>query len=118
MKLLYEFYNYALADAANGISFGPILDKFPSMRIGGKKGSIAAIEYQLLVTATNNFDEANILGEGGLGRVYKAHFNDHFHAAVKKIYAGGLEAEREFEVFIYPNVVLISSYRLSIQLAD
>lgn len=68
------------------------------MRIGGKKGSIAAIEYQLLVTATNNFDEANILGEGGLGRVYKAHFNDHFHAAVKKIYAGGLEAEREFEV--------------------
>ncbi|KAH6758692.1 Protein kinase superfamily protein [Perilla frutescens var. frutescens] len=85
------------SEAANGISFGPILDKFPSMRIGGKKGSIAAIEYQLLVTATNNFDEANILGEGGLGRVYKAHFNDHFHAAVKKIYAGGQEAEREFE---------------------
>ncbi|KAL1551334.1 non-specific serine/threonine protein kinase [Salvia divinorum] len=85
------------SDAANGVSFGPILDKFPSMRIGGKKGSIAAIEYPLLVTATNNFDEANILGEGGLGRVYKAHFNDQFHAAVKKIYAGGLEAEREFE---------------------
>ncbi|KAL1565005.1 non-specific serine/threonine protein kinase [Salvia divinorum] len=85
------------SDSAHGVSFGPILDKFPSMRIGGKKGSIAAIEYQLLVTATNNFDEANILGEGGLGRVYKAQFNGHFHAAVKKIYAGGLEAEREFE---------------------
>ncbi|KAG6426074.1 hypothetical protein SASPL_110288 [Salvia splendens] len=85
------------SDAAYGVSFGTILDKFPSMRIGGKKVSIAAIEYPLLVTATNNFDEANILGEGGLGRVYKAHFNDHFHAAVKKIYAGGLEAEREFE---------------------
>ncbi|XP_047968071.1 probable receptor-like protein kinase At1g80640 isoform X1 [Salvia hispanica] len=85
------------SDGAKGISFGPILDKFPSMRIGGKKGSIAAIEYELLVNATNNFDEANILGEGGLGRVYKAQFNGQFHAAVKKIYAGGLEAEREFE---------------------
>ena len=113
MRLLsFKFYNYALTDAANGVSFGPILDKFPSMRIGGKKGSIAAIEYPLLVTATNNFDEANILGEGGLGRVYKAHFNDHFHAAVKKIYAGGLEAEREFEVYVYPSVVLIGFYRL------
>ncbi|KAK4395381.1 putative receptor-like protein kinase [Sesamum angolense] len=85
------------SDAAKGMSFGPILDKFNSLKIGGKKASIAAIEYPLLVTATNNFDEANILGEGGLGRVYKAHFNDHCHAAVKKIYAGGQEAEREFE---------------------
>ncbi|KAG8379749.1 hypothetical protein BUALT_Bualt07G0121700 [Buddleja alternifolia] len=85
------------SDAVKGISFGPILDKFGSLRSSGKKGSIAAIEYPLLVAATNNFDEANTLGEGGLGRVYKAHFNDNFHAAVKKICAGGQEAEREFE---------------------
>ncbi|KAL3633094.1 hypothetical protein CASFOL_026078 [Castilleja foliolosa] len=81
---------------AKGISFGPISQKFGSLKIGAKKGSIAAIEYHLLVAATNNFDEANILGDGGLGRVYKAHFSDNFHAAVKKIYAGGQEAEREF----------------------
>lgn len=68
------------------------------LKINGKKGAVAAIEYQLLVIATNNFDDANVLGEGGLGLVYKAHFNDHFHAAVKKIYAGGQEAVREFEV--------------------
>ncbi|PIN00078.1 Serine/threonine protein kinase [Handroanthus impetiginosus] len=85
------------SDAAKSISFGPILDKFSSLKLGGKKGSIAAIEYNLLVAATNNFDEANIIGEGGLGRVYKAHFDENFHAAVKKIYAGGQEAEREFE---------------------
>lgn len=76
------------------------MGKFPSLKIGGKKGSIASIEYQLLVTATDNFDEANILGEGGLCRVYKAHFNDHFHAAVKKINSGGQEAERSFEVIL------------------
>ncbi|KAI3463446.1 hypothetical protein Pfo_020109 [Paulownia fortunei] len=85
------------SDAAKGISLGPILGKFPSLKIGGKKGSIAAIEYQLLVAATNNFEEGNVLGEGGLGRVYKAHFNDCFHAAVKKLCASGQEAEREFE---------------------
>ncbi|KAK6127989.1 hypothetical protein DH2020_038291 [Rehmannia glutinosa] len=85
------------SDSAKGISFGPILDKFPSLKIGGKKGSIVAIEYHLLVAATNNFQEGNFLGEGRLGRVYKAHFNDHFHAAVKNICVGGQEAEREFE---------------------
>lgn len=85
------------------------MDKFGSLKVSGKKGSIAAIEYQLLVAATNNFDEAKVIGEGGLGRVYKAHFNDHFHAAVKKIYAGGPEAEREFEVcfLICLNFVLL-----------
>ncbi|KAG8388246.1 hypothetical protein BUALT_Bualt02G0105800 [Buddleja alternifolia] len=86
-----------ISDAAKRISLGPILDKFTSFRVGCKKGSIAAIEYRLLVAATNNFEDGNILGEGGLGRVYKAHFNDQFHAAVKKICAGGLEAERQFE---------------------
>ncbi|CAA0816440.1 Protein kinase superfamily protein [Striga hermonthica] len=82
------------SDPVKGIS---ILDKFGSLKIGGRKGSIAAIEYHMLVAATNNFDEANILGEGGLGRVYKAHFNDRFHAAIKKLYAGGQEVEREFQ---------------------
>ncbi|KAL0397132.1 UNVERIFIED_CONTAM: putative receptor-like protein kinase [Sesamum calycinum] len=66
-------------------------------RIGGKKGSVTVIEYQLLAAATNNFDEGNVVGEGGLGRVYKAYFNDHLRAAVKKIYATGQEAEREYE---------------------
>ncbi|KAK6123598.1 hypothetical protein DH2020_042659 [Rehmannia glutinosa] len=84
------------SDAANGISFGPIFDKF-TLKIRGKKGSIAAIEYQLLVAATNNFDVSNIQGKGGLGHAYKTYFNDHFHAAVKDIYAGGQEAERKFQ---------------------
>ncbi|GER48476.1 protein kinase superfamily protein [Striga asiatica] len=90
----YNEKKHQKSDPVKGIS---ILDKFGSLKIGGKKGSIAAIEYHMLVAATNNFDEANILGEGGLGRVYKAHFNDRFHAAVKKLYAGGQEVEREFQ---------------------
>lgn len=66
--------------------------------MAGKKGSIALMEYQLLEAATNNFQENNLLGEGGHGRVYKAHFNDKFHAAVKKLEGIGQDVQREFEV--------------------
>ncbi|KAL3618379.1 hypothetical protein CASFOL_038700 [Castilleja foliolosa] len=85
------------SESAKGISLAPALDKFPYSRVGLKKGSIAPIDYQTLVVATNNFDEGKLLGEGGLGRVYKAHFNGHFQAAVKKICADWKEAERQFE---------------------
>lgn len=84
-------------EASKGISLGPILDKFNSLRTAGKKGSVTVIEYQLLVAATNNFHGDTILGEGGCGRVYRARFNDQFHAAVKRLQGGSPEAEREFE---------------------
>lgn len=83
---------------SRGVSLGPILDKFTSLKSTGKKGSIAVIEYQLLVAATKNFQESNALGEGGLGRVYKAQFSDNFQAAVKQLNGKSPDAEREFEV--------------------
>ena len=85
-------------DAAKGVSLGPILDKITSSKAFGKKGAIAVIEYPLLVAATSNFNEDNILGEGGLGCVYKAQFSDNFHAAVKRLHGKWQDSEREFEV--------------------
>lgn len=64
----------------------------------GKKGSVAVIDYTLLESATNNFSQSNILGEGGFGSVFKARFNDNCLAAVKKIDSGGQDSEKEFEV--------------------
>ncbi|XP_075491392.1 putative receptor-like protein kinase At1g80640 isoform X2 [Primulina tabacum] len=86
------------SDAAKGMSLSTSLDKFSSLKSGGNKGCpIPAIEYQSLVSATKDFDEGNVVGEDGFGRVYKARFNENIHAAVKKVYAGGQEAERGFE---------------------
>lgn len=87
-----------IKEPAKGISLGPILGKVSSLRTGGRKGSVTVIEYKLLVAATNNFGEDNVLGGGGCGRVYKARFSDQNLAAVKKL-QGGPEAAREFEVF-------------------
>uniref|UniRef100_A0A2P2JQ41 Protein kinase domain-containing protein n=1 Tax=Rhizophora mucronata TaxID=61149 RepID=A0A2P2JQ41_RHIMU len=81
-----------LDHAANGQSLSPI-----SSKIAGKRGSVAVVEYQILEAATNNFQENNILGEGGRGRVYRAHLNEKLVAAVKRLEGDGQDIEREFE---------------------
>ncbi|KAL1809746.1 hypothetical protein ACET3Z_026736 [Daucus carota] len=72
---------------------------FNALRKPSKKGngSVTVFEYELLVAATNNFKEENILGEGGSGTVYKALFSGQLAAAVKRLKGGKLDAEKEFE---------------------
>ncbi|XP_073318134.1 probable receptor-like protein kinase At1g80640 isoform X2 [Primulina huaijiensis] len=105
-------------DAAKGMSLSTSLDKFSSLKSGGKKGCpIAAIEYQSLVSATKDFDEGNVIGEDGFGRVYKARFSENIHSAVKKVYAGVQEAETGFEIEVellgkiqHQNIVSLLGY--------
>ncbi|KAK8483478.1 hypothetical protein V6N11_031132 [Hibiscus sabdariffa] len=84
-------------EPTKALSLSPIVDRFTSLWMAGKKGSVAVIEYRLLDAATNGFQESNVLGEGGRGRVYKASFDEKFLAAVKKLDDMGVDAEREFE---------------------
>ncbi|KAJ6713825.1 hypothetical protein OIU85_025449 [Salix viminalis] len=81
-------------DVAKRHTLSPIADKFNLLR---KKGSVAAMEYQLLQAATNNFREDNVLGEGGHGCVYKARFSEKFLAAVKRFEGEAQDIAREFE---------------------
>lgn len=63
-------------------------------RMADKKSSIAIFDFQLLESATNSFSADNIMGETGSIIVYRARFDEHFQAAVKK---ADSNADREFE---------------------
>lgn len=97
MHIVYLFQFYGV-EPAKGLSWGPIMAKFPSLKTVGKKGLVAVIEYQSLVAATDNFNEKNAIGEGRSGCVYKAQFSDDVQAAVKRTHGGDQDAEKEFEV--------------------
>lgn len=84
------------------------MDKLNSSRMAEKKGSVAVIEYHLLQAATNNFQEVNVLGEGGRGCLYKACFSEKLLAAVRRFEGEEQDIEREFEVTSYMKLIWLS----------
>ncbi|KAJ4879960.1 putative LRR receptor-like serine/threonine-protein kinase [Raphanus sativus] len=52
--------------------------------------------WRQLQAATNNFDEANKLGEGGFGSVFKGELTDGTIIAVKKLSSKSCQGNREF----------------------
>ncbi|GAB4837272.1 hypothetical protein Ancab_002174 [Ancistrocladus abbreviatus] len=58
--------------------------------------SSGTFKYEDLLAATDGFSEANLLGQGGFGYVYKGILPDGKEVAVKQLKMGGQQAEREF----------------------
>ncbi|XP_076892935.1 uncharacterized protein LOC143544819 [Bidens hawaiensis] len=56
------------------------------------------LAYEELNKATNNFEQASILGEGGFGRVFKGVLSDGTHVAIKRLSSGGQQGDKEFLV--------------------
>jgi Leucine-rich repeat (LRR) protein len=70
-----------------------------------------------LVRSTNNFDQANIIGCGGFGLVYKAYLPDGTKAAVKRLSGDCGQMEREFRAEVealsqaqHKNLVTLKGY--------
>ncbi|KAK4277217.1 hypothetical protein QN277_015242 [Acacia crassicarpa] len=101
-------------DAEKGVALAPFLSKFSSVKMVGKKGYLPMIDYKQIEKATNNFQESNILGQGGFGCVYQARLDDNLDVAVKKLHCETQIAGREFENEVnllseirHPNIISI-----------
>ncbi|KAI5673275.1 hypothetical protein M9H77_13639 [Catharanthus roseus] len=109
-------------DALQGLALGPFLGKYSSLRDTNsscKKRSVTVMDYKALETATNNFRETDILGEGGFGCVYKARLEENLYVAVKRLEGGTQDAIREFETEVellskiqHPNIISLLGYSI------
>ncbi|KAK7402359.1 hypothetical protein VNO78_14559 [Psophocarpus tetragonolobus] len=81
-------------ETAKGETLSSVNAKINYSRMADKKSSVAIFDYQLLEAATNSFCPSNIMGESGSRIIYRARFDEHFQAAVKK---ADSDADREFQ---------------------
>ncbi|KNA24833.1 hypothetical protein SOVF_012130 [Spinacia oleracea] len=97
-------------------------------KMHGKNGSVRRVKSPItatsytvaaLQTATNSFSQENIVGEGSLGRVYRAEFSNSKVLAIKKIDNSALSLQEE-DNFLeavsnmsrlrHPNIVSLVGY--------
>ncbi|CAA7043785.1 unnamed protein product [Microthlaspi erraticum] len=75
------------------------------------------LSFDDLMDSTNNFDQANIIGCGGFGLVYKAMLPDGRKVAIKRLSGDCGQIEREFKAEVetlsraqHPNLVLLQGF--------
>ncbi|CAL9112751.1 unnamed protein product [Musa textilis] len=71
----------------------PFLPSSPEIALSFAK---IAFTYEELAMAADGFSDANLLGKGGFGHVYKGIF-DGKEIAIKKLMSGGGQGDREFQ---------------------
>ncbi|ESQ37130.1 hypothetical protein EUTSA_v10002860mg [Eutrema salsugineum] len=67
-------------------------------RNGRPSDNTKIFTFRELATATSNFRQENLIGEGGFGRVYKGKLDKGQIVAVKQLDKNGLQGEKEFVV--------------------
>ncbi|XP_068656559.1 proline-rich receptor-like protein kinase PERK4 [Aristolochia californica] len=72
----------------------PLPPPSPSISLGFNKSTFT---YEELAAATANFSQANLLGQGGFGYVYKGYLPNGKEVAVKQLKSGSGQGEREFQ---------------------
>ncbi|XP_043722175.1 probable serine/threonine-protein kinase PBL7 [Telopea speciosissima] len=79
-------------DVKRGCLYGGNLGRLPSAKLKG----IQVFTYKELELATDGFAEANVIGSGACGVVYRGTLSDGTVAAVKKLRRDGRQRERGF----------------------
>ncbi|CAL5352200.1 unnamed protein product [Camellia sinensis] len=74
------------------------VDALPAAGSIRHPSSTRFLAYEELKEATNNFEPASILGEGGFGRVFKGVLSDGTAVAIKRLTSGGQQGGKEFLV--------------------
>ncbi|KAG0499645.1 hypothetical protein HPP92_004336 [Vanilla planifolia] len=74
-------------------------DKFSIMKEGATPSKAIAYSLADLQIATNSFSRDNFIGEGSIGRVYRAHLSDGKVLAVKKLNSSALAKQSSDDFF-------------------
>ncbi|XP_050209951.1 phytosulfokine receptor 1 [Mercurialis annua] len=81
------------------------------------KENCKELSLEDLLKSTNNFDQANIIGCGGFGLVYKATLPDGRKVAIKRLSGDSCQMDREFQAEVetlsraqHPNLVHLQGY--------
>ncbi|CAN6569927.1 unnamed protein product [Malus baccata var. baccata] len=74
------------------------VDTVPAVGPLPHPSSTRFLTYEELKQATNNFEPASILGEGGFGKVFKGVLSDGTAVAIKRLTNGGQQGDKEFLV--------------------
>ncbi|KAL8216820.1 hypothetical protein R6Q57_023657 [Mikania cordata] len=105
-------------DQLRGLPLSSFINRTNStFKWSSQKPSVLVMDYNLLKTATNDFQASEILGSGGFGSVYKAKLDDNLLVAVKKLDNQSRDALKEFQTEIdilskvqHPNIITLLGY--------
>ncbi|KAB1200846.1 Serine/threonine-protein kinase PBS1 [Morella rubra] len=81
-------------DVKGGCLYGAHTVKTPPPRFRG----VQVFTYKELEAATDTFSEANVIGNGGYGVVYRGVLSDGTVAAIKMLHREGKQGERAFRI--------------------
>lgn len=109
-------FNSRRLDSLKGLPLTSFIGR-TTLKPNTEKNSVTVMDYKTLETATNNFQESDIIGEGGFGCVYKAQINDNLSVAVKRLDNKSQNSIKEFQTEVnilskiqHPNIISLLGY--------
>ncbi|KAL9667158.1 hypothetical protein QQ045_001507 [Rhodiola kirilowii] len=107
----------ARSDGSETRNSSGMYDAYRDASSKSRSKSATSFTFRQLAVATRNFREANYIGAGGFGKVYKGQLETGELVAVKKLNHEGVQGYQEFVVevlmlslFHHPNLVTLIGY--------